>query len=70
LQTGRQRDHCRPTANIGICSTGIVFDETGDRLSPSHAKKDGKPYWYYLAGKVPMVGEFRQRSLNRWSSGN
>jgi len=29
--------------------TGLVFDETGDRLSPTHANKRGKRYRYYIS---------------------
>ncbi len=28
--------------------TGILFDDTGNRLTPSHAVKDGKRYRYYV----------------------
>jgi hypothetical protein len=29
--------------------TGLLFDETGDRLSPTHATKQGKRYRYYVS---------------------
>ena len=32
--------------------TGIAFDETGDRLSPSHANKLGKRYRYYISNRL------------------
>ena len=32
--------------------TGILFDETGDRLSPSHASKQGKRYRYYVSNRL------------------
>lgn len=32
--------------------TGLVFDETGDRLSPSHATKAGKRYRYYVSRRL------------------
>ena len=31
---------------------GLVFDETGDRLSPSHATKQGKRYRYYISHRL------------------
>ncbi len=32
--------------------TGLVFDEAGDRLSPSHAVKKGKRYRYYISKRL------------------
>jgi DNA invertase Pin-like site-specific DNA recombinase len=32
--------------------TGLVYDETGDRLSPSHAVKDGVRYHYYVSHRL------------------
>jgi site-specific DNA recombinase len=31
---------------------GLIFDETGDRLSPIHAKKAGKRYRYYISSRL------------------
>lgn len=31
---------------------GIIFDETGDRLSPTHAKNHGKRYRYYVSTRL------------------
>ncbi len=35
----------------GCVLTGIVFDENGDRLSPTYAKKNGRRYRYYTSKK-------------------
>lgn len=32
--------------------TGILFDETGDRLSPAHATNHGKRYRYYVSSRL------------------
>ncbi len=32
--------------------TGLLFDETGDRLSPSHASKNGCRYRYYVSHRL------------------
>ncbi|RWI92116.1 recombinase family protein [Mesorhizobium sp.] len=32
--------------------TGLIFDETGDRLGPSHATKNGKRYRYYVSRRL------------------
>ena len=35
--------------------TSLLFDETGDRLSPSHATKQGKRYRYYISHRLMQV---------------
>ena len=32
--------------------TGLVYDETGDRLCPTHAKKNGRRYRYYISKRL------------------
>lgn len=32
--------------------TGLLFDETGDRLCPTHASKGGKRYRYYISKRL------------------
>ncbi|MCP5001336.1 MAG: recombinase family protein [Hyphomicrobiales bacterium] len=32
--------------------TGLIFDETGDRLSPTHAIKNGRRYRYYISARL------------------
>lgn len=32
--------------------TGILFDDTGDRMSPTHAKAHGKRYRYYISSRL------------------
>lgn len=32
--------------------TGLLFDETGDRLSPSHAVRSGRRYRYYISSRL------------------
>lgn len=32
--------------------TGIIYDETGDRLSPTHARKQGVRYRYYVSQRL------------------
>ena len=43
--------------------TGILFDETGDRLSPTHANKKGKRYLYYVSNRLVEV---RRNGTNGW----
>ena len=39
----------KPAATHHSALAGKVFDETGDRLTPSHASKGGKRYRYYIS---------------------
>jgi len=43
--------------------TGIVFDETGDRLSPVHANKKGKRYRYYVSSRLTRT---RKKDNDGW----
>ncbi|MBZ0216631.1 MAG: recombinase family protein [Fimbriimonadaceae bacterium] len=36
--------------------TGLIYDETGDRLSPSHAIKNGVRYHYYISNRLMLGG--------------
>jgi site-specific DNA recombinase len=37
--------------------TGLAFDEQGDRLSPSHSRKDGRRYRYYISNRLMQGGD-------------
>jgi site-specific DNA recombinase len=41
--------------------TGILYDETGDRLSPAHASNHGKRYRYYVSARLKA-----SRSSDGW----
>ncbi|KQZ94326.1 site-specific recombinase [Mesorhizobium sp. Root157] len=43
--------------------TSILFDETGDRLSPTHARKLGKRYRYYISHRLMQA---KRRSGDGW----
>lgn len=32
--------------------TGLIYDETGDRLCPTHARKQGRRYRYYISKRL------------------
>jgi len=42
---------------------GLIFDETGDRLSPSHAIKDGIRYRYYVSHRLMQA---RRKGADGW----
>jgi site-specific DNA recombinase len=44
--------------------TGMVFDETGERLTPTHAVKKGARYRYYVSTSL-VTGAGRNRSTGR-----
>lgn len=43
---------------------GQLFDETGDRLTPSHSRKNGKRLHYYISRR--LVTDKRQKHPNGW----
>ena len=44
--------------------TGMVFDESGERLTPTHAVKKGARYRYYVSNSL-ITGDVRTRSSGR-----
>lgn len=42
---------------------GILFDETGDRLSPSHAVRSGRRYRYYVSRRLVQA---RRKDAAGW----
>ena len=42
---------------------GLLYDETGDRLTPSHAVKDGRRYRYYISQRLMQA---RKRDASGW----
>jgi site-specific DNA recombinase len=55
VRSGRLRDRSL------IC--GLLYDETGDRLTPSHAVKDGRRYRYYISQRLMQA---RRRDQAGW----
>ena len=39
---------------------GLVFDETGDRLTTIHANKKGRKYYYYISGRLTEYGKSKK----------
>ena len=50
--------------SIRACSTGLVFDENGERLTPTYAVKKGTRYRYYVSTSL-LTGAGRNRSSGR-----
>ncbi len=46
------KPRCKPAAAHSSPLAGKLFDETGDRLTPSHASKGGKRYRYYISRRL------------------
>ena len=51
-------------ANHPSLLTCMVFDETGERLTPTYAVKKGTRYWYYVSTSL-ITGAGRTRSSSR-----
>src|SRR6201987_861372 len=51
-------------ANHSSLLTGMVFDEAGERLTPTHAVKKGRRYRYYVSPSL-ITGTKRNRSGGR-----
>ena len=62
-QPGRSRDRrrCRPNQ---VCWPGLLFDEAGERLTPTHANKQGRRYRYYVSQRL-VTGDKRSAPNGR-----
>lgn len=58
--TGPVRSGRLPDRSL-LC--GLIYDETGDRLTPSHAVKDGRRYRYYISQRLMQA---RRRGQGGW----
>ena len=59
-----QAERKRPRATSTSLLTGLLFDEVGNRFTPSHATKNGRRYRYYVSQAVTQG-----RSKNRTGQG-
>jgi site-specific DNA recombinase len=57
---------CRLRGSSAVLS-GRLFDDRGNRMSPSHTDKDGARYRYYVSQAVlqKKPGSFRRSELSR-----
>ncbi len=62
-----QRGHGNNT-NKTSPLTGKLFDETGDRLTPSHANKKGRRYRYYVSSRL-ITGADGRKGAGATNSG-
>jgi DNA invertase Pin-like site-specific DNA recombinase len=56
LRSNRQGERSGISASHPSLLTGLVFDERGNRLTPTHAKKGARRYRYYAAGELLQDG--------------
>ncbi len=49
LQANNARERDQPNAAVSSPLAGIIFDDQGERLTPSHAVKGGRRYRYYIS---------------------
>ncbi|MFZ5674353.1 MAG: recombinase family protein [Pseudomonadota bacterium] len=52
LAENTQKHEVRSEAKEPSLLGGLIFDDTGDRLTPSHAVKKGKRYRYYISNRL------------------
>ncbi len=52
LQEGAAKGRGRRTTSLQSPLAGKLFDETGDRLTPSHSRKQGKRLRYYISRRL------------------
>ncbi len=52
LGAARKRGVSKNPSNTSSLLAGKLFDEDGDRLTPSHANKQGKHYHYYVSNRL------------------
>ncbi|MEX1147201.1 MAG: recombinase family protein, partial [Sphingomonadales bacterium] len=52
LTTDAARSRGRAGANRSSPLAGKLYDDTGDRLTPSHANKNGRRYRYYISRRL------------------
>jgi hypothetical protein len=49
MKSNLQAERTRPRATTSSLLTGILFDQDGNRFTPSHAAKGGRRYRYYVS---------------------
>ncbi len=52
LASNAAKRSCGTNANSPSLLTGLAFDETGDKLCPTHARKNGRRYRYYISKRL------------------
>jgi len=56
-------------AKEGSLLSGLLFDDKGNRMIPSHSNKLGKRYRYYVSQAVSKPGEFERGEVTKISAG-
>ncbi|KDB05143.1 resolvase, partial [Defluviimonas sp. 20V17] len=64
LATEAARTRGRSNAAERSTLVGKLFDETGDRLTPSHSRKNGKRLRYYISRR--LVTDRREKHADAW----
>lgn len=65
LQANNQAWHHQTKAKSPSLLAGLLFDDRGNRLTPSHTLKRGKRFRYYVSQAVIQSERHRQGSVNR-----
>ncbi|MBI2719074.1 MAG: recombinase family protein [Rhizobiales bacterium] len=52
LNEGKSADRSASASGDSSLLKGLLFDDTGDRLTPSHATREGRRYRYYVSRRL------------------
>ena len=66
LNTNRVTDRRKAGARVPSPLSGLVFDSTGERLSPTHSSKNGVRYRYYVSSSSVRGRPRKDEVGRRW----
>ena len=66
IRTNLQGHRMRAMAINPSLLTGLVFDDQGNRLTPTHSKKGARRYRYYVSHPLLMEGREADPTAVRW----
>jgi site-specific DNA recombinase len=61
----QQNNHVKTRSKSGALLTGLIFDDAGSRMSPTHARKHGVRYRYYTSLATLQERPGQAGSVNR-----
>jgi DNA invertase Pin-like site-specific DNA recombinase len=65
LSANRHKRLNRVDAKVPSLLVGLLFDDNGNVMSPTHASKNGRRYRYYISQAIPQYREQESGSVTR-----
>ena len=65
LATNRHKRRNRVEAKLPSLLAGLLFDDKGNAMSPTHATSNGRRYRYYISQAIPQFREQEAGSVTR-----